>query len=199
MYWTKSCASYMSSSPSTPLQNHERETALHCAAQYGHTDVVTVLLQELTDPTMRNSQQETPLDLAALYGRLQVSHKDGTNWNIVVDDIIGVPDKESLCHFEDTARAGVVKAKLGSSMCVMTSYFCVSMCFLNWNNPAFLGIRQIRKKKSSLQSDRQRQMSTYVALAVCEKCARRTHTLPLATNARRCTIAVAHFPRRGGE
>ncbi|KAF0029786.1 hypothetical protein F2P81_018891 [Scophthalmus maximus] len=54
------------------VQNHERETALHCAAQYGHSDVVSVLLQELTDPTMRNSQQESPLDLAALYGRLQV-------------------------------------------------------------------------------------------------------------------------------
>ncbi|XP_074481297.1 ankyrin repeat and sterile alpha motif domain-containing protein 1B isoform X1 [Sebastes fasciatus] len=53
-------------------QNHERETALHCAAQYGHSEVVSVLLQELTDPAMRNSQQETPLDLAALYGRLQV-------------------------------------------------------------------------------------------------------------------------------
>lgn len=77
---TESCASYVSSSfPSPPLQNHERETALHCAAQYGHTEVVTVLLQELTDPTMRNSQQETPLDLAALYGRLQVSHKDSIN------------------------------------------------------------------------------------------------------------------------
>ncbi|XP_061662987.1 ankyrin repeat and sterile alpha motif domain-containing protein 1B isoform X2 [Syngnathoides biaculeatus] len=53
-------------------QNHEQETALHCAAQYGHSDVVSVLLQELTDPTMRNSRHETPLDLAALYGRLQV-------------------------------------------------------------------------------------------------------------------------------
>ncbi|XP_068162693.1 ankyrin repeat and sterile alpha motif domain-containing protein 1B isoform X2 [Antennarius striatus] len=53
-------------------QNHEKETALHCAAQYGHSEVTSVLLQELTDPTMRNSQQETPLDLAALYGRLQV-------------------------------------------------------------------------------------------------------------------------------
>uniref|UniRef100_A0A6Q2ZIL4 Ankyrin repeat and sterile alpha motif domain-containing protein 1B n=1 Tax=Esox lucius TaxID=8010 RepID=A0A6Q2ZIL4_ESOLU len=53
-------------------QNHERETALHCAAQYGHSEVVSVLLQELTDPTMRNSRNETPLDLAALYGRLQV-------------------------------------------------------------------------------------------------------------------------------
>uniref|UniRef100_G3Q8K4 Ankyrin repeat and sterile alpha motif domain containing 1B n=1 Tax=Gasterosteus aculeatus aculeatus TaxID=481459 RepID=G3Q8K4_GASAC len=59
--------------PDPHLQgNHERETALHCAAQYGHSEVVSVLLQELTDPTMRNSQQETPLDLAALYGRLQV-------------------------------------------------------------------------------------------------------------------------------
>nr|XP_046234560.1 ankyrin repeat and sterile alpha motif domain-containing protein 1B isoform X2 [Scatophagus argus] len=53
-------------------QNHEKETALHCAAQYGHSEVVSALLQELTDPTMRNSRQETPLDLAALYGRLQV-------------------------------------------------------------------------------------------------------------------------------
>uniref|UniRef100_A0A3B4E3E4 Ankyrin repeat and sterile alpha motif domain-containing protein 1B n=1 Tax=Pygocentrus nattereri TaxID=42514 RepID=A0A3B4E3E4_PYGNA len=53
-------------------QNHEKETALHCAAQYGHSEVVSVLLQELTDPSMRNSRGETPLDLAALYGRLQV-------------------------------------------------------------------------------------------------------------------------------
>ena len=53
-------------------QNHERETALHCAAQYGHSEVVSILLQELTDPTMRNSRDETPLALAALYGRLQV-------------------------------------------------------------------------------------------------------------------------------
>lgn len=34
--------------------------------------MVSVLLHELTDPTMRNSRQETPLDLAALYGRLEV-------------------------------------------------------------------------------------------------------------------------------
>uniref|UniRef100_A0A674MGT9 Ankyrin repeat and sterile alpha motif domain containing 1B n=1 Tax=Takifugu rubripes TaxID=31033 RepID=A0A674MGT9_TAKRU len=52
--------------------NDPSETALHCAAQYGHSDVVSVLLHELTDPTMRNSRQETPLDLAALYGRLEV-------------------------------------------------------------------------------------------------------------------------------
>ncbi|MBN3286629.1 ANS1B protein, partial [Polyodon spathula] len=53
-------------------KNNENETALHCAAQYGHSEVVAVLLEELTDPTMRNNRSETPLDLAALYGRLQV-------------------------------------------------------------------------------------------------------------------------------
>ncbi|XP_035379369.1 ankyrin repeat and sterile alpha motif domain-containing protein 1B isoform X3 [Electrophorus electricus] len=53
-------------------QNHEKETALHCAARYGHSDVVGVLLQELSDAGMRNRRGETPLDLAALYGRLQV-------------------------------------------------------------------------------------------------------------------------------
>ncbi|XP_074867473.1 ankyrin repeat and sterile alpha motif domain-containing protein 1B isoform X7 [Carettochelys insculpta] len=53
-------------------QNNENETALHCAAQYGHSEVVAVLLEELTDPTIRNNKLETPLDLAALYGRLQV-------------------------------------------------------------------------------------------------------------------------------
>lgn len=31
-----------------------------------------MLLEELTDPTMRNNKFETPLDLAALYGRLEV-------------------------------------------------------------------------------------------------------------------------------
>ncbi|KAM9233570.1 ankyrin repeat and SAM domain-containing protein 1A isoform 2-T2 [Dugong dugon] len=53
-------------------KNNDNETALHCAAQYGHTEVVKVLLEELTDPTMRNNKFETPLDLAALYGRLEV-------------------------------------------------------------------------------------------------------------------------------
>ncbi|XP_072497922.1 ankyrin repeat and SAM domain-containing protein 1A isoform X5 [Notamacropus eugenii] len=55
-----------------PGKNNDNETALHCAAQYGHTEVVKVLLEELTDPTMRNNKFETPLDLAALYGRLEV-------------------------------------------------------------------------------------------------------------------------------
>ncbi|CAB1329803.1 unnamed protein product [Coregonus sp. 'balchen'] len=52
--------------------NNDNETPLHCAAQYGHTQVVRLLLEELTDPTMRNNKFETPLDLAALYGRLEV-------------------------------------------------------------------------------------------------------------------------------
>lgn len=55
-----------------PRQNNDNETPLHCAAQYGHSGVVRLLLEELTDPTMRNNKFETPLDLAALYGRLEV-------------------------------------------------------------------------------------------------------------------------------
>ncbi|XP_074833326.1 ankyrin repeat and SAM domain-containing protein 1A isoform X4 [Carettochelys insculpta] len=58
--------------PYINAKNNDNETALHCAAQYGHTAVVKVLLEELTDPTMRNNKFETPLDLAALYGRLEV-------------------------------------------------------------------------------------------------------------------------------
>ncbi|XP_069094921.1 ankyrin repeat and SAM domain-containing protein 1A isoform X6 [Pleurodeles waltl] len=58
--------------PYMNAKNNDNETALHCAAQYGHTEVVKVLLEELTDPTMRNNKFETPLDLAALYGRLEV-------------------------------------------------------------------------------------------------------------------------------
>ncbi|XP_053562817.1 ankyrin repeat and SAM domain-containing protein 1A isoform X2 [Bombina bombina] len=58
--------------PYVNAKNNDNETALHCAAQYGHTEVVRVLLEELTDPTMRNNKLETPLDLAALYGRLEV-------------------------------------------------------------------------------------------------------------------------------
>lgn len=73
--------------PFIPPQNHEKETALHCAAQYGHSEVVSVLLQELTDPTMRNSQQETPLDLAALYGRLQVCTPSGIDLNFALNII----------------------------------------------------------------------------------------------------------------
>uniref|UniRef100_A0A671YBY7 Ankyrin repeat and sterile alpha motif domain containing 1A n=1 Tax=Sparus aurata TaxID=8175 RepID=A0A671YBY7_SPAAU len=58
--------------PYINAKNNDNETPLHCAAQYGHTGVVRLLLEELTDPTMRNNKFETPLDLAALYGRLEV-------------------------------------------------------------------------------------------------------------------------------
>ncbi|ROL23505.1 Ankyrin repeat and SAM domain-containing protein 1A [Anabarilius grahami] len=58
--------------PNKIQYNNDNETPLHCAAQYGHTQVVQLLLEELTDPTMRNNKFETPLDLAALYGRLEV-------------------------------------------------------------------------------------------------------------------------------
>ncbi|MFT7812925.1 ankyrin repeat and SAM domain-containing protein 1A-like isoform X1 [Arapaima gigas] len=58
--------------PYINAKNNDNETPLHCAAQYGHTEVVRLLLEELTDPTLRNSKLETPLDLAALYGRLEV-------------------------------------------------------------------------------------------------------------------------------
>ncbi|XP_060913510.1 ankyrin repeat and SAM domain-containing protein 1A-like isoform X6 [Labrus mixtus] len=60
------------SHPKLNEQNNDNETPLHCAAQYGHSRVVQLLLEELTDPTMRNNKFETPLDLAALYGRLEV-------------------------------------------------------------------------------------------------------------------------------
>uniref|UniRef100_A0A8C6UUM0 Ankyrin repeat and sterile alpha motif domain containing 1A n=1 Tax=Neogobius melanostomus TaxID=47308 RepID=A0A8C6UUM0_9GOBI len=60
------------SHPKLNEQNNDNETPLHCAAQYGHRQVVRLLLEELTDPTMRNNKFETPLDLAALYGRLEV-------------------------------------------------------------------------------------------------------------------------------
>ncbi|KAK5863879.1 hypothetical protein PBY51_000872 [Eleginops maclovinus] len=58
--------------PYINAKNNDNETPLHCAAQYGHSRVVRMLLEELTDPTMRNNKFETPLDLAALYGRLEV-------------------------------------------------------------------------------------------------------------------------------
>lgn len=52
-------------------QNKDNETALHFAAQYGHTAVVSLLLKYGADPNYRNVRDETPLDLAAQYGRLE--------------------------------------------------------------------------------------------------------------------------------
>ncbi|XP_076273676.1 ankyrin repeat and SAM domain-containing protein 1A-like isoform X4 [Rhynchophorus ferrugineus] len=53
------------------LTTKDDETALHCAAQYGHTAVVSVLLEHACDPGIRNSKGETALELAAQYGRLE--------------------------------------------------------------------------------------------------------------------------------
>ncbi|CAG9819940.1 unnamed protein product [Phaedon cochleariae] len=52
------------------LTTKDDETALHCAAQYGHTNVVSLLLQHACDPGIRNCRGETALELAAQYGRL---------------------------------------------------------------------------------------------------------------------------------
>ncbi|XP_036387724.1 ankyrin repeat and SAM domain-containing protein 1A-like [Megalops cyprinoides] len=60
------------SQPKLNQQNNDDDTALHCAAQYGHAPVVRLLLEEQSDPALRNRRLETPLDLAALYGRLEV-------------------------------------------------------------------------------------------------------------------------------
>ncbi|KAJ3630726.1 hypothetical protein MTP99_011904 [Tenebrio molitor] len=53
------------------LTTKDDETALHCAAQYGHTTVVSLLLQHACDAGIRNCRGETALDLAAQYGRLE--------------------------------------------------------------------------------------------------------------------------------
>ncbi|XP_050299120.1 ankyrin repeat and SAM domain-containing protein 1A-like [Anthonomus grandis grandis] len=53
------------------LMTKDDETALHCAAQYGHTAVVSVLLEHACDPGIRNCKGETALELAAQYGRLE--------------------------------------------------------------------------------------------------------------------------------
>ena len=53
------------------FQTKDNETALHWAAQYGHTAVVSQLLEHGCDPTIHNAREESALDLAAQYGRLE--------------------------------------------------------------------------------------------------------------------------------
>ncbi|KAF2362920.1 Ankyrin repeat-containing domain [Trinorchestia longiramus] len=56
-------------------QNHGGETALHCAAQHGHTEAARLLLEHGGDPSLPNLKAETPLDLAAQYGRLETAEQ----------------------------------------------------------------------------------------------------------------------------
>ncbi|KAK2184123.1 hypothetical protein NP493_281g02023 [Ridgeia piscesae] len=56
-------------------QNAISETALHCAAQYGHDRVVSVLLEYHANPNIRNHHNESPLDLACQYGRLETAQQ----------------------------------------------------------------------------------------------------------------------------
>lgn len=59
--------------PANPnLQTIDKETPLHCAAQHGHTELLTLLLVHGADPNVPNAKGETPLDLAAQYGRWEV-------------------------------------------------------------------------------------------------------------------------------
>jgi len=51
------------------IQNKSSETALHMASQFGHTEVVRLLLHHGADSVIPNAKQETALDLAAQYGR----------------------------------------------------------------------------------------------------------------------------------
>ena len=44
------------------LTNGDRETVLHCAAQYGHLECVKQLLDSGTEPNIKNIRKETALD-----------------------------------------------------------------------------------------------------------------------------------------
>ena len=59
--------------PNVNLTNGDKETALHCAAQYGHLECVKQLLDAGAEPNIKNIREETALDHAAQYGR-QVTH-----------------------------------------------------------------------------------------------------------------------------
>ncbi|XP_070566110.1 ankyrin repeat and SAM domain-containing protein 1A-like isoform X2 [Ptychodera flava] len=52
-------------------QNSDGDTALHFAAQYGHTEVVKLLLKKHGRAANRNKNLQSPLDLGAMYGKLE--------------------------------------------------------------------------------------------------------------------------------
>ena len=60
--------------PNVNLTNGDKETALHCAAQYGHLECVKQLLDAGAEPNIKNIREETALDHAAQYGRQVTQH-----------------------------------------------------------------------------------------------------------------------------
>ncbi|KAH9503362.1 Ankyrin repeat and sterile alpha motif domain-containing protein 1B [Bulinus truncatus] len=54
------------------LQTREGNTALHFAAQHGHSHTLLYLLQNQADPTIRSLEDLSPVDLAAQYDRLDI-------------------------------------------------------------------------------------------------------------------------------
>ena len=61
--------------PNVNLTNGDKETALHCAAQYGHLECVQQLLDAGAEPNIKNIREETALDHAAQYGRQVGGHR----------------------------------------------------------------------------------------------------------------------------
>lgn len=53
------------------LVNCDNESALHCAAQFNHSAVCSLLLLHGADIELRNNKEETAFDLACEYGRFE--------------------------------------------------------------------------------------------------------------------------------
>ena len=77
--------------PNVNLTNGDKETALHCAAQYGHLECVKQLLDAGAEPNIKNIREETALDHAAQYGR-QVTQNSSRCENgakgFICDDVL---------------------------------------------------------------------------------------------------------------